>query len=83
MSIVCDPQIAREVLDAAARVIRPGITTDEIDAVVHEATVSAGVFPLGCYSNLLLFPSLSCAFVHSCLCFEKNFYIENLNLSVH
>ncbi|KAL0425834.1 UNVERIFIED_CONTAM: Methionine aminopeptidase 1A [Sesamum radiatum] len=35
-------EIAREVLDAAARVIRPGITTDEIDAVVHEATIAAG-----------------------------------------
>ncbi|KAL3814932.1 hypothetical protein ACJIZ3_016200 [Penstemon smallii] len=35
--------IGREVLDAAARVIRPGITTDEIDAVVHEATIAAGI----------------------------------------
>ncbi|CAK9154494.1 unnamed protein product [Ilex paraguariensis] len=35
-------QIAREVLDAAARIIRPGVTTDEIDAVVHEATIAAG-----------------------------------------
>ncbi|KAL6495397.1 Microtubule-associated protein 1A [Orobanche gracilis] len=33
---------SKGVLDAAARVIRPGITTDEIDAVVHEATVAAG-----------------------------------------
>lgn len=40
-------QIAREVLDAAARVIRAGITTDEIDAVVHEATIAAG--NLFCY----------------------------------
>lgn len=36
-------QIAREVLDAAARVIRPGITTDEIDRVIHEATIAAGM----------------------------------------
>ncbi|OAY77920.1 Methionine aminopeptidase 1A [Ananas comosus] len=34
-------RIAREVLDAAARVIQPGITTDEIDRVVHEATIAA------------------------------------------
>ncbi|KAG6432352.1 hypothetical protein SASPL_103928 [Salvia splendens] len=34
-------EIAREVLDAAARIVRPGITTDEIDAVFHEATISA------------------------------------------
>lgn len=42
----CFLQIAREVLDAAARVIRPGITTDEIDAVVHEATIAAGTVTL-------------------------------------
>ncbi|KAK9207510.1 hypothetical protein WN943_017799 [Citrus x changshan-huyou] len=35
-------RIAREVLDAAARMIRPGVTTDEIDRVVHEATITAG-----------------------------------------
>ncbi|CAH1448070.1 unnamed protein product [Lactuca virosa] len=38
-------RIAREVLDAAARVVRPGVTTDEIDAVVHEATIAAGAYP--------------------------------------
>nr|CAB3494232.1 unnamed protein product [Digitaria exilis] len=35
-------RIAREVLDAAARVIKPGITTDEIDRVVHEETIARG-----------------------------------------
>ncbi|KAL4199789.1 hypothetical protein AMTRI_Chr03g52990 [Amborella trichopoda] len=35
-------RIAREVLDAAARAIQPGVTTDEIDKVVHEATIAAG-----------------------------------------
>ena len=35
-------QIAREVLDAAARVVRPGVTTDEIDEVVHRETIDAG-----------------------------------------
>ncbi|KAG5069377.1 hypothetical protein JHK85_001754 [Glycine max] len=34
-------RIAREVLDAAARIIQPGVTTDEIDRVVHEATIAA------------------------------------------
>lgn len=29
-------------MDAAARMIRPGVTTDEIDRVVHEATITAG-----------------------------------------
>jgi methionyl aminopeptidase len=35
-------RIAREVLDAAARIIKPGITTDEIDRVVHEETIARG-----------------------------------------
>lgn len=46
MNIFCY-QIAREVLDAAARMIRPGVTTDEIDRVVHEATIAAGLCLLG------------------------------------
>lgn len=35
-------QVGREVLDLAARAIKPGVTTDEIDWIVHEATVAAG-----------------------------------------
>jgi len=36
------------VLDAAARIIQPGVMTDEIDRVVHEATIAAGTkFLLG------------------------------------
>lgn len=35
-------QIAREVLDVAARMIRPGVTTEEIDEAVHQATIAAG-----------------------------------------
>lgn len=30
-------------MDAAARVIRPGVTTDEIDRVVHDVTIAAGM----------------------------------------
>ena len=32
-------QIGREVLDEAGRMIKPGVTTDDIDRVVHDATV--------------------------------------------
>ena len=32
-------RLGREILDAAHRIIRPGVTTDEIDRVVHEYTV--------------------------------------------
>ncbi|KAF2315377.1 hypothetical protein GH714_039063 [Hevea brasiliensis] len=50
-------KIAREALDAAARVIRPGVTTDEIDRVVHEATIAADSGYIGvtsCFSYDLL-----------------------------
>lgn len=36
-------QVSREVLDAAARAIKPGVTTDEIDSIVHDATIARGV----------------------------------------
>lgn len=50
MRKVC--KLAREVLDIAAAALRPGITTDEIDEIVHKACVernvsftSAGTWP--------------------------------------
>lgn len=41
MRKVC--RLAREVLDIAAAAIRPGITTDEIDAIVHQACIERNV----------------------------------------
>lgn len=41
MRKVC--RLAREVLDIAAREIRPGITTDYIDEVVHKACIERDV----------------------------------------
>lgn len=38
-------KIGREVLDIAHRSIRIGITTDEIDRIVHEATIERGAYP--------------------------------------
>jgi hypothetical protein len=38
-------QITREVLDIAAKAVRVGITTDEIDRIVHEATIERGAYP--------------------------------------
>jgi methionyl aminopeptidase len=32
-------RVAREVLDIAGRAVRVGITTDEIDNIVHEETL--------------------------------------------
>uniref|UniRef100_A0A2P2LX63 Methionine aminopeptidase n=1 Tax=Rhizophora mucronata TaxID=61149 RepID=A0A2P2LX63_RHIMU len=59
-------RIAREVLDAAARVIRPGVTTDEIDRVVHEATIAAGGYPSPL--NYHFFPKSCCTSVNEVIC---------------
>jgi len=36
-------RLAREVLDIAAREVKPGVTTDHIDKVVHEACLERDV----------------------------------------
>ena len=41
MRKVC--RLAREVLDIAAREIKPGVTTDHIDKVVHRACMERNV----------------------------------------
>ena len=41
MRKVC--RLAREVLDIAARAAKPGVTTDEIDKIVHDACVERKV----------------------------------------
>lgn len=41
MRKVC--RLAREVLDIAAAAAKPGVTTDEIDAIVHDACVERNV----------------------------------------
>ena len=38
-------QAAAEVLEEGGRALRPGITTDEIDAIVHQACLSRGGYP--------------------------------------
>ena len=38
-------KLAREILDLAGRAVKPGITTDEIDTIVHEAILAAGAYP--------------------------------------
>lgn len=35
----------REILNLAANAVRPGATTDEIDRLVHEATIERGLYP--------------------------------------
>lgn len=38
-------RMGREVLDEASRALRVGVTTDEIDRVVHEACMERNVYP--------------------------------------
>jgi methionyl aminopeptidase len=38
-------EIAREVTDLAARAIRPGVTGDQLDKIVHAACIERGVYP--------------------------------------
>lgn len=38
-------QITREVLDIAAKHVKPGVTTDEIDEIVHKATLERNAYP--------------------------------------
>ncbi|KAI4369799.1 hypothetical protein MLD38_018203 [Melastoma candidum] len=81
-------RVSREVLDAAARVIRPGITTDEIDAVVHEATINAGGYPSPL--NYHFFPKSCCTSVNEVICHGipdarklKDGDIVNVDVSVY
>ena len=46
-------KLARHILDLAGRAVKPGITTDEIDNIVHEAILEAGAYPCT-YNNDLI-----------------------------
>jgi methionyl aminopeptidase len=43
MRKVC--RLSREVLDLAAAALRPGITTEELDAIVHQACLDRDAYP--------------------------------------
>lgn len=59
-------KLGREVLDEAAKVCAPGVTTDEIDRIVHEACVERECYPspLGYYK----FPKSVCTSVNEVIC---------------
>ncbi|KJA13970.1 hypothetical protein HYPSUDRAFT_150934 [Hypholoma sublateritium FD-334 SS-4] len=64
MRTVC--RLTREVLDLAAAAIRPGVTTDEIDEIVHNATIERNAYPspLG-YRG---YPKSVCTSVNEVIC---------------
>ncbi|WP_136707063.1 type I methionyl aminopeptidase [Agromyces sp. H66] len=59
-------RIAAGAIDAAASAIRPGVTTDELDRIVHEYVVAHGAYPstLG-YRG---YPKSSCTSVNEVIC---------------
>jgi methionyl aminopeptidase len=59
-------RLAREVLDAAIRLVRPGITTDDIDALVHEETIKRNCYPSPL--NYGGFPKSCCTSVNEVIC---------------
>eukprot|EP01035_Chromulina_nebulosa_P025365 gene25365-33107_t len=59
-------RIAREVLDEAVRSVKIGITTDEIDRIVHEATLSRNSYPSPL--NYHKFPKSCCTSINEVIC---------------
>ena len=57
---------AAEVLDLGAAVIAPGVTTDEIDAVVHQAYIDRGGYPSTL--NYRGYPKSLCTSVNEVIC---------------
>ena len=69
-------RIAREVLDEATAAVKPGVTTDEIDRIVHNACIARDSYPsplnywyvtslFSFYSN---FPKSVCTSVNDVIC---------------
>jgi methionyl aminopeptidase len=59
-------KLAREVLDAAAAAVAVGVTTDEVDRVVHEACLARNCYPSPL--NYYLFPKSCCTSVNEVIC---------------
>ncbi|MCJ1367802.1 Methionine aminopeptidase 1 [Acarospora aff. strigata] len=64
MRKVC--RLAREVLDIAAREVRPGVTTDYIDEVVHKACLERDSYPSPL--NYVHFPKSVCTSPNEVIC---------------
>ncbi|TFY63982.1 hypothetical protein EVJ58_g2912 [Rhodofomes roseus] len=59
-------RLAREVLDIAASHVRPGITTDEIDEIVHNETIKRNAYPSPL--NYRGFPKSVCTSINEAIC---------------
>ena len=59
-------RVAAEVLVEVGRHVRPGITTDELDRIGHDAMVAAGAYPSTL--NYRGFPKSLCTSVNEVIC---------------
>ncbi|KAH8554298.1 methionine aminopeptidase [Umbelopsis sp. PMI_123] len=59
-------QVTKEVLEIGAAAIRPGVTTDEIDAIVHQATIERNAYPSPL--NYWNYPKSCCTSVNEVIC---------------
>lgn len=58
--------LARDILNMAGELVKPGITTNELDAAVHEACIRRGAYPSPLlYKN---FPKSVCTSVNNVAC---------------
>jgi len=64
MREVC--RLGREVLDIGAKAVRVGVTTDEIDRIIHEATIERNCYPSPL--NYSGFPKSCCTSVNEVIC---------------
>ena len=59
-------RLARTTLDLACSLAKPGVTTDEIDEVVHQAIINAGAYPSPL--NYAGFPKSLCSSINEVIC---------------
>ncbi len=64
MRLAC--RAAREVLGIAKRAVKPGITTDALDALAHQACIDLGGYPSPL--NYMGFPKSLCTSVNEVIC---------------
>eukprot|EP00977_Amphora_coffeiformis_P013043 scaffold3339_cov174-Amphora_coffeaeformis.AAC.11 len=81
-------RMGREVLDVAGKALRPGITTDEIDRIVHDACMERNCYPSPL--NYYNFPKSVCTSVNEVICHGIPDYREiqdgdivNLDITVY
>jgi methionyl aminopeptidase len=68
MRVAC--RAAAEILQTVGAAVRPGITTDELDALAHEECIRRGGYPspLGYGGSVMPFPKSLCTSVNEVIC---------------